>query len=56
MRGDIDLVETALNVEKRDRKFKRHNSRRRSSKKKRIHSQASPHMRSGRGNTELRKE
>ena len=45
VREDVDLVETDLNVEKRDRGLKRHSSRRRSSKKKRIHSRASPRMR-----------
>ena len=56
MRGGIDLVKTELNVEKRDRGLKRHSSRRINGKKKRIHSRASPRMRSGHGNTELRKE
>ena len=52
MREDSDVVEIDLNVEKRDRGLKRHSSRRRSRKKKRIHSRVSPRMRSGLGDIE----
>lgn len=45
--GDVNLVETDLNVKKHDRGLKRDNNRIRSSKKKRMHSWTSLHMRLG---------
>ena len=47
------MVEADLNVKKRDRGLKGHSSRRRNSKKKRIHSTTIPHMRSGREDIEV---
>ena len=56
MRENVGLVETDLNMKKRNRGLKRHSSRRRLNKKKRIHSRTSPHMESGCGDIERQQE